>query len=195
LGNGTGGFTSGATFTAGRLIEGIAATSLRSNGVVDLLVADHDAKAVRLFYGNGNGTFGAAVVYPVGASPASIVTGDFNGDGSQDVAVALDFSSALPVFYNQGGTYMTLTPSNTNPASGEMVTFTATVTASQPGNGTPSGTLSFKEGNTTYAMSTFSGGSVSWGGPLSKGQHTISAVYSGNSTFNPHTASVTITVH
>jgi len=42
---------------------------------------------------------------------------------------------------------------------------------------------------------TFSGGSVSWGGPLGKGQHTISAVYSGNSTFNPHTASVTITVH
>ena len=196
LGNGTGGFTSGATFAAGSRIEGIAAVSLRSNGLVDLLVPDSDARTVRLFYGNGNGTFGPAVVYPVGQRPTSIVTGDFNGDGAQDVAVALDFSSALPVFYNQGGTYLTLTPSNTNPAYGEMVTFTATVAASQPGNGTPAGTISFKEGTTTYAMSTFSGGSVSWGTPrLSIGKHTISAVYSGNSTFNPHTSSVTITVH
>jgi len=195
LGNGTGGFTSGATFTGGRLIEGIAATSLRSNGVIDLLVADHDGRAVRLFYGNGNGTFGAGVNYAVGASPSSIVIGDFNGDGSQDAAVALDFSSAIPVFYNQGGTYLTLTVNNPNPTAGQQVIFTATVTASQPGNGTPSGTLSFKEGNTTHAMSTFSGGSVSWGAPLAKGQHTISAVYSGNSTFNPHTTSLTITVH
>jgi FG-GAP-like repeat/Bacterial Ig-like domain (group 3) len=197
LGDGTGGFTNGTTFTVDSTrIEGIAAVSLRSNALMDLIVVDSAYRTVRLFYGNGNGTFGPAIVYPVGQRPTSIVTGDFNGDGSQDVAVALDFSSALPVFYNQGGNYLTLTASNTNPASGELVTFTATVTASQPGNGTPGGTLSFKEGNTTYAMSVYAGGSISWGAPsLSKGKHTISAVYSGNSTFNPHTSSVTITVH
>jgi hypothetical protein len=107
--------------------------------------------------------------------------------------VALNNSTAVPVFYNQGGTHFALTASNTNPAAGQLVTFTATLTATM-GNGTPSGTLSFREGNTIYAVTTFSG-TASWGTPaLSKGTHTISAVYSGNSTFNPHTVSVTITV-
>lgn len=75
------------------------------------------------------------------------------------------------------------------------MTFTAKLSATM-GNGTPSGTLSFKEGSTTYATTTFSG-SANWGTPaLSKGTHTIYAVYSGNSTFNPHTSvPVTITVH
>jgi hypothetical protein len=196
LGNGSGGFTSGTTFTAGSRIEGIAAVSLRSNGVVDLLVPDSNARTVRLFYGNGNGTFGSAVVHQVGQRPTSIVTGDFNGDGSQDVAVAVDASSAVPVFYNQGGNYLTVTASNTNPTAGQMFTVTASVTPSEPGNGTPTGMVSFKEGNTTYAMSSYRGGSVSWGTPaLSKGKHTISVVYSGDSTFNPHTATVIITVH
>ena len=52
LGNGTGGFTNGATFTAGIYIQGIAAVSLRSNALIDLLVTDSTARTVRLFYGN-----------------------------------------------------------------------------------------------------------------------------------------------
>jgi hypothetical protein len=135
------------------------------------------------------------VVYALGEFPISIVTGDFNGDGAQDVAVALNNSTAVPVFYNQGGTHFTLTASSTTPAAGQLVTFTATLAATMA-NGTPCGTLSFKEGSTTHAMTTFCG-TASWGSAaLSKGTHTIYAVYSGNSTFNPHTsAPVPITVH
>ena len=193
LGNGTGGFTASATFTVGSFIQGIAAASLRGNGVYDLIAVDNEASSMRLFYSNRNGTFGSALVYPLGNFPISIVTGDLNGDGAQDVAVALNNSTAVPVFYNQGGTHFTLTASNTNPAAGQLVTFTATLTATM-GNGTPSGTLSFREGSTIYAVTTFSG-TASWGTPaLSKGTHTISAVYSGSSTFNPRTVSVTITV-
>jgi hypothetical protein len=36
---------------------------------------------------------------------------------------------------------------------------------------------------------------VSWGAPLDKGTHIISFIYSGNSTFSPHTAKITVTVH
>jgi len=195
-GNGTGGFTKGATFNAGTRLEGIAAVSLRSNSLIDLVAPDSTDRVVRLFYGNGNGTFGAGIAYPVGLRPVSIVTGDFNGDGAQDVAVALNMSSALPVFYNQGGTYMPLTVSNSNPTAGQLFTVTASVTASQPGNGTPTGFVSFKEGSRTYAMSSYAGGTVSWGSPaLNKGKHIISVVYSGDSTFNPHTVTVIITVH
>lgn len=194
LGNGSGGFSAGTTFDVGSFIVSMAAVALRGNNLSDLVVADNSEDTVRLFYSNGNGTFGPAVVYPVGDFPTSLVTGDFNGDGALDVAVSLSNSTAVPVFYNQGGTHFTLTASNTRPASGQLVMFKATLTATM-GNGTPSGTLSFKEGNTTYASTTF-GGSASWGTPaLSKGSHTIYAVYSGNGTFNPHTSSpVTITV-
>lgn len=194
LGNGSGGFSAATTFDVGSSIVSMAAVALRGNNLSDLVVADNSEDVVRLFYSKGNGTFGPAVVYPVGDFPTALVTGDFNGDGALDVAVSLSNSTAVPVFYNQGGTRFTLTASNTRPSSGQLVTFKATLTATM-GNGTPSGTLSFKEGNTTYASTTF-GGSASWGTPaLSKGSHTIYAVYSGNGTFNPHTsAPVTITV-
>jgi hypothetical protein len=195
LGNGTGGFTNGATFTGGSNIEGIAALSLRSSSLIDLVVPDSGNSTVRLFYGNGNGTFGPAVVYQVGQRTTSIVTGDFNGDGSQDVAVALGGATALPVFYNQGGDFITLTASNTNPTAGQVVTFTGSVTASEPGNGTPTGFITFKDGNSTEVYSSYAGGTVSWGAPLNKGTHIISFIYSGNSTFNPHTAKITVTVH
>ena len=196
LGNGTGGFTNGATFPAGSNLEGIAAVSLRSNSLIDLVVPDTGNLTVRLFYGNGNGTFGPAVVYQVGQRPNAIVTGDFNGDGSQDVAVALGGSTALPVFYNQGGTFITLTASNTSPAAGQPVTFTGSVTASEPGNGTPTGFITFKDGNSIQVYSHYTGGIVSWGSPgLTAGTHTISFIYSGNSTFNPHTAKISVTVH
>jgi hypothetical protein len=195
LGDGTGGFTVSSTFPLGSYIQGIATASLRGNGVYDLLAVDNEANTMRLFYSNRDGTFGSPVVYDLGIFPISIATGDFNGDGAQDVAVALNNSTGVPVFYNQGGTQFTLTASSTTPAAGQLVTFTAALTATM-GNGTPGGTLSFKEGSTTYATTTFSG-SATWGTPaLSKGTHTIYAVYSGNGTFNPHTsAAVTITVH
>jgi hypothetical protein len=194
LGDGSGTFSVSSTFTLGSYIQDIASASLRGNGVYDLLAVDNEANTMRLFYSNRNGTFGPALVYPLGIFPISIVAGDFNGDGAQDIAVALNNSTAVPVFYNQGGTHFTLTPNSTTPASGQLVTFIARLTATM-GSGTPCGTLSFKEGSTTYAVTTFCG-SATWGTTaLSKGPHTIYAVYSGSSTFNPHTsAPVTITV-
>jgi Bacterial Ig-like domain (group 3)/FG-GAP-like repeat len=197
LGNGSGGFTMGTTFTAGADIQGIAAEPLRGNGITDLVVADGSGRSVRLFYGNGNGTFSVANVYPVGANPTSIVTGDFNADGAQDVAVALNASTAVPVFYNQGGTHITETASTTSPAFGQAVTLHATLSASIPGNSTPTGTVTFKQGSTVLGTATLSGGKASFTtSSLSRGGHTVAAVYNGSFTFNSHTSGgVTVTVH
>ncbi len=198
LGNGTGGFRAGTTLTvsSGGSMSSVAAVSLRGNGLSDLAVAEAVSKTVRVFYATGTGSFGPAAVYHVGASPLSIVSGDFNGDGAQDLAVALNQSTALPVLYNQGGTHIAITRSNSSPAKGQAVTFKATLTSTM-GNGTPTGTIAFKQGSSTLATITMSGGAASWTtSTLSTGMHAIYAVYSGNSTFNSHTSvSVAVTVH
>jgi len=185
LNNGLGGFTTGTTFTAGTLLEGIAAASLRNNGLADLMVVDSTEKSMRLFYSNGNGTFGAAIVHRLGDTPTSIVTGDFNGDGAQDAAVTLNRSTAIPVFFNQGGVRMEETAGENNQ---NVVIISAKVTPSIPGNPTPTGTITFREGTKILATVTISGGS---GGftttSLSSGNHSIIATYNGSFLYNKGT--------
>jgi hypothetical protein len=152
LNNGTGGFTRGTTFTAGTSLKGIAAASLRGNSLADLMVVDSGKPSLGLFYNSGNGKFGSAVVFPLGSEPTSIVTGDFNGDGAQDAAVTLSNSTAIPIFYNQGGTHITETASTTSPAFGQAVTFHTTLSTSIPGNSTPTGTVTFKQGSETAGI-------------------------------------------
>ena len=78
-----------------------------------------------------------------------------------------------------------------NPSvSGQTVTFTATVAATAPGTGTPTGTVTFLEGSTTLAsgvtlntsdQATFTTSSLAVGG------HTITADYSGDTSFSAST--------
>ncbi|MEU3183356.1 Ig-like domain-containing protein, partial [Streptomyces sp. NPDC006923] len=69
---------------------------------------------------------------------------------------------------------------------GQTKILTATVAAVPPGVGTPTGTVTFFDGATLLGSSTLSGGvatlSVS---TLSVGAHSLIAVYSGNTNFNP----------
>jgi hypothetical protein len=68
------------------------------------------------------------------------------------------------------------------------VTFTATVTS---GSGTPTGSVTFKDGSTTIGTGTLSGGVASMSTTtLAGGSHSITAVYSGDATFNGSTSSV-----
>jgi len=76
--------------------------------------------------------------------------------------------------------------SSLNPSVfGQSVTFTATVSAVSPGAGTPSGTVTFKDGTTTLGTGTLSGGVATLAtSALSLGAHSITAVYGGDSNFN-----------
>jgi hypothetical protein len=78
--------------------------------------------------------------------------------------------------------------SSSSPAWGDSVTFTATVTPPSGSSGTPTGTVAFLDGNTSLGtgtlqlvngvdQATFSTSS------LDVGDHTITAVYGGDSTF------------
>ena len=69
----------------------------------------------------------------------------------------------------------------------ERITFTATVTAS--GGGTPTGTISFKDGGKVIGSVTVNGGqAVFVTSALKKGSQKITAVYSGHTQFATSTS-------
>src|SRR5262249_49769533 len=76
--------------------------------------------------------------------------------------------------------------SSASPAvAGQAVTFTATVAAVAPGRGTPTGTVTFRDGNVvlgTVAVGT--GGKATFTTSFAAaGGHAITAVYSGDAAF------------
>ena len=101
------------------------------------------------------------------------------------------------MFYNQGGTRIELTSSNSTPKAGQSVTFSVTVAASLPGNGSPSGSVTFKDGTAKIGTAILSGGKATLSySLLSRGTRRITATYGGNANFNLHVSEqITETVH
>jgi YVTN family beta-propeller protein len=108
-------------------------------------------------------------------------------------------SNSLTATYSGDGTFKsststavseTVTPASAsvavlaapNPAvPGQPVTFTATVTGV---GGTPTGSVTFKDGTTTIGTATLSGGAASFTiASLAAGNHSITASYSGDANF------------
>src|SRR5216117_4519761 len=85
----------------------------------------------------------------------------------------------------------TLVSSSANPSlSGQSVTFTATVTAKSPGAGTPTGTVTFKDGSSTLGTGTLdgSGQAMFTISTLAVGSHSITARYGGDASFKGSTS-------
>jgi hypothetical protein len=92
-----------------------------------------------------------------------------------------------PSAATQAATTTTLT-SNLNPSQlGQSVTFTATVAA---GSGTPTGTVTFKEGTSTLFTASLNASGVATftTSSLAAGSHSIAAVYGGDANFAPSTS-------
>ena len=193
LGADNGSFEAPTTFAAHGPVTFLTETSLRGNGIEDLVAVSTDFTDESVPYniyvlsGKGNGSFAAPVAYAAGANPFWLATGDFNDDGAQDLAVTTYDSSAITLLLNQGGTRVTLTASATTIKEGESVTFTATVAASTPESGQPTGSVVFEDGSKTIATVTLAGGkAVSGPIKLAEGTHSITASYKGDGSFNPH---------
>jgi hypothetical protein len=100
-------------------------------------------------------------------------------------------SAALTQTVNQDTTATKLTSSKNPSIYGQSVTFTATVTASAPGSGTPTGTVTFSDGTTVLATMSLSGGTASFStATLSVGTHSITAVYHGDPNFTTSKSSI-----
>src|SRR5439155_27259141 len=166
----------------------LVAMDANGDGKLDLVAGD-DRGNVSLLLGNGNGTFQSAI--NSSAYPFAMAVGDFNGDRAPDLIFSNGSSISLGVFLNTGGAALSTT-SSANPSHlGQSVTFTTTLAPTFSFIGTPSGTITFKDGNQTLGKVNLSGGQASLTtSSLTLGKHKILTSYSGDSNFNPNQASV-----
>ena len=163
------------TFTA--TVSGTGGTP---TGSVTFVVDGTPASTMTLVAGVANFTTSSL---PLG--PHTIVA-NYSGD-----TIFLASSASITQNVNPGVTpsTTTLTTSNNPSLSGQPVTFTANVSGA---GGPPTGTVTFKDGATTLATVTLAGGTASFTtSSLAVGNHTITANYSGDPTFNASSASLT----
>ena len=141
-----------------------------------------------VFFRDGNTLLGSAPLDAAGQAtiPTSLgigthaLTASFSGV----TGFAESTSAATAVTVNRASTTVAV-GSSVNPAvTGQAVTFTATVAAVAPGGVTPTGTVTFKDGNVvlgTVAVGT--GGKATFTTSFAAaGGHAITAVYSGDAT-------------
>ena len=80
----------------------VVSASLRSNGLVDLIVANTTDGTIDVYLGNGDGTFVQQPPIKVGTTPVALVAQDFNGDGHVDVAVVNQGDNTVSVLFGDG---------------------------------------------------------------------------------------------
>ncbi|HWY68996.1 MAG TPA: Ig-like domain repeat protein, partial [Terriglobales bacterium] len=128
---------------------------------------------------SGTATFNTSTLSSGPHSITALYGGDTNFQAST--------SSALSQTVNQASS-ATAVASSLNPSTfGAAVTFTATVTSS---GGTPTGTVTFKDGSTTLGTGTLTSGTATFNtSTLSSGPHSITALYGGDTNFQASTSS------
>jgi hypothetical protein len=100
-------------------------------------------------------------------------------------------SASLIQTVNKAASRTVVTTSGSPATRGTTVVFTATVTAVAPGAGTPTGTVQFRiDGvNAGAPASLNSSGQAAFAtSTMSVGRHTVSAVYTGDGSFNASTS-------
>ena len=133
--------------------------------------------------GSGTATFSSTSL-PLGAHT---ITAAYAGGGN----FAGSTSNSLTQNVNQSATATALT-SSVNPSFfGQSVTFAATVTATGGGAGTPTGTVTFKDGATVLGTGTLNGSGIASFATttLSVATHSVTAVYGGVANYAASTSS------
>ncbi len=133
--------------------------------------------------GSGQATLSTSAL-SVGSHSITVVYGG-------DTNFVTSTSSALTQTVNQAATSSSVSASANPSVFGQSITFTATVAASAPGSGIPTGTVTFMDGSTTLGTGTLNGsGQITLGtSALSVGSHSITIVYAGDTDFTTSTSS------
>jgi hypothetical protein len=201
LGNGDGTFNVPSVVTSDNFFLGLQVADMNNDGNPDIVATlyQHQGQPVEYYgmvtlLGYGNGLFAAPINQLESLESETPEVGSFYSDGAVDVMTATGYGTAL--FMGQGGSTLALAPSATSINFGDSETLTATVTTALSGRPTATGTVSFYDGTTLFGTSALNGGSIAYSSAsLAVGIHTIRAVYSGDTNFNPATsATTTITV-
>jgi VCBS repeat-containing protein len=133
---------------------------------------------------NSSGVATLSVSLMAGSHPLTAVYGG-------DTTFAGSTSTALTQTVNQAKTQVAITSSANPSVYGQTVTFTATVTVSSPGSGTPTGTMTFYDGGAAIGTGTVGSGGVATFtiSTLSVNSHAITAKYNGDVNFSSSTTS------
>jgi ELWxxDGT repeat protein len=110
-----------------------------------------------------------------------LITASYSGDSTFSPNASVPFHQAV----NPDATTASMTSSPSATVFGQALTFTASVLAASPGSGIPIGTVTFEQGLAVLGAGVLSGaGQATFSTTsLSVGNHTITAVYGGDSRF------------
>ncbi len=126
--------------------------------------------------GTGHATYTASGL----TADRHFITASYSGDGNFSAG-----RSSLVQYIHTSGSTTTLvsSPNPSNP--GQSVTLTATVAAAPPGSGTPTGMVTFQDGNVVVAQASVnSSGVVSFTtSSLALGSHNVTATYASDTNF------------
>ena len=121
------------------------------------------------------------------------ITAAYSGDGSFNTSNGS--LTGNPQVVNKANTSLALASSQNPAPQGTNITFTATLSVTAPGAGTPSGTVQFLDGGNPItgcnAVAVSSGQAQCMTNALTPGNHTVTAAYSGDASFNTSNSSLT----
>jgi streptogramin lyase len=123
---------------------------------------------------------------------AHAISAIYSGDGN----FATSTSAAVTETVNPAAATIVVGASSESSVAGALVTFTATVTAAVPGTGTPTGTVTFRDGDVVLgtAIIAASGAASFTTRFAAAGSHAITADYSGDGRFGSGSQTVTVQV-
>jgi autotransporter-associated beta strand protein len=204
--NGGGGYTSAPTVAfSGGGGTGATATASLSVGATGSITFTLDGNTTNTLTVTLDTNSQGQVQFNVGQPPFTsllsagthLITVSYTGDGnfkasSTGAPYRLIISKDASVV--QGSTSVPSTQ------FGQVVTLTSTVSAAAPGNGTPSGSVTFYDGpvsnNIILGSGTLSSGTATLAtSGLTVGTHTISMLYSGDGNFTTNTGTLSFTVN
>ena len=183
LTSGTNSSVSGQSVTFTATVAAVSPGSGTPTGTVNFLDNGTTIGADETLNSSGVATFSTSSL----AVGTQSITAVYSGD----TTFATSTSSAVSQVVDQASTTTALA-SGTNPSvSGQSVTFTATVAAVSPGSGTPTGTVNFDDNGTQIGTGTLTAGVATFTtSSLTVGTQSITAVYSGDTSFTTSTSSV-----
>lgn len=125
-----------------------------------------------------------------------VITAEYSGGGAGATKYNANIGTLSPnQVVGQAGTTTGLTSSQNPSVFGQPVTFTATVSVTAPGAGSPTGSINFLDGGNPITgcqnVALQSGQAQCQPGSLSVGNHTITTTYSGDTNFSSSNGNLT----